>query len=49
MDDVYYIEIFEKMLDQNEIPHAELFVDDRLHMNEKGYAIWSKEILKFLS
>jgi hypothetical protein len=32
-------------LDENGKPRTELFVDDKLHLNQKGYAIWT-EIIK---
>lgn len=40
-----YINVFDAMLDLSGKPKAELFLDDRLHMNEAGYAIW-KELIK---
>lgn len=39
-----YIDIWDSMLQQNGEPRAELFVEDMLHMNEKGYAIWQEAI-----
>jgi lysophospholipase L1-like esterase len=39
-----YVDVFSAMLDANGAPREELFVDDRLHMNARGYAIW-REIL----
>ena len=32
-------------LDENGKPRTELFVDDKLHLNKQGYAIWT-EIIK---
>jgi hypothetical protein len=29
-------------------PIPEIFLEDSLHMNAKGYAIWQKEIQPFL-
>ena len=29
-------------------PRAELFVEDKLHMNEKGYAIWKQIVAPYL-
>jgi lysophospholipase L1-like esterase len=43
-----YINVFDKMLDENGQPRAGLFLLDRLHMNEEGYAIWTKEVKPFL-
>ena len=35
-----YIDVFSKMLDKDGNSRPELFVQDMLHMNAKGYAIW---------
>jgi lysophospholipase L1-like esterase len=37
-----YIDVFTAMLGADGAPRAELFVEDRLHMNEHGYALWKK-------
>lgn len=37
---VDYLDVSTPMLDDGQ-PRAELFVDDRLHMNRSGYAIWA--------
>jgi lysophospholipase L1-like esterase len=39
-----YINIWDKMLNKNNLPDSALFVDDWLHMNAEGYKIWQKEI-----
>lgn len=39
---VGYIDVFDAMLDAKGQPKAELFVSDMLHMNARGYAIWTK-------
>ena len=39
-----YVDVWKPMLDKNGKPNEELFVEDKLHMNEKGYAIWTKKI-----
>jgi len=41
----YFINIWDPML-ENSIPIPSIFVEDSLHMNEKGYEIWIKEIRK---
>ena len=43
-----FIDIHQPMLDQDGEPIPELFLDDSLHMNAKGYAIWKKEIQPYL-
>ncbi|WP_341226917.1 SGNH/GDSL hydrolase family protein [uncultured Arcticibacterium sp.] len=37
-----YIDIFQPMLDENKKVKEDLFIEDGLHMNEAGYAIWSE-------
>lgn len=37
-----FINVFPHMLGENGEPKPDLFVEDRLHMNERGYALWSK-------
>ena len=39
-----YIDVFSAMVDEKGNPNPDLFVDDRLHMNKKGYAIWVQVI-----
>lgn len=43
-----YIDVYTKMLNSNGEPIPELFLEDSLHMNANGYAIWQKEIQPFL-
>jgi len=42
---VYYIPTAYAFLDRDGQPRPELFKDDRLHLNQTGYQIWSKIIL----
>ncbi len=37
----YYIDTASKMLDENGVVYQDIFVEDKLHMNAKGYAIWT--------
>jgi lysophospholipase L1-like esterase len=39
-----YVDVWKPMLNEEGKPKEELFVEDKLHMNEKGYAIWQKKI-----
>ena len=39
-----YIDVNRHMLGPDGLPKADIFVDDRLHMNEKGYAIWREVV-----
>lgn len=41
---VAYLDVYTPMLDARAQPREDLFVTDRLHMNEKGYAIWAQVI-----
>jgi lysophospholipase L1-like esterase len=43
-----YINVFNPMLLPNGKPKPDLFLEDKLHMNEKGYAIWQKAIQPYL-
>ena len=43
-----YIDVASKMLDAGGQPRAELFVEDRLHMNRAGYDLWRGIIAPFL-
>ena len=40
-----YVDVFTPMLDSSGNPREDLFVADRLHLNDKGYALW-REILR---
>lgn len=37
----YYIDTERYFTNANGLPRAELFLDDRLHLNEEGYKVWS--------
>lgn len=39
-----YVDVYGEMIDDEGRPVADLFLDDQLHMNKKGYAIWQKLI-----
>ena len=43
-----YIDVASKMLDAGGQPRAELFLEDRLHMNRAGYDLWREIIAPFL-
>jgi lysophospholipase L1-like esterase len=46
---VAYIDVFSKMLGPDGLPLPDIFVQDRLHMNEKGYAIWKEVVRPYLN
>lgn len=41
---VKYIDVWDAMLNENGKPIEDIFLQDGLHMNDKGYDIWTKEI-----
>jgi lysophospholipase L1-like esterase len=43
-----FINVFDAMLGPDGLPKPDIFVEDRLHMNEKGYAIWKQVVGPFL-
>lgn len=44
-----FIDVYHKMLKPDGTPLTDIFIEDKLHMNAKGYAIWQKEIEPYLS
>lgn len=46
---VDYLDVYLPMLDAQGQPRAELFVEDRLHMNASGYAIWAGVVRPWLA
>lgn len=44
-----YVDVYHKMLSKKGAPRQELFTDDNLHMNSKGYALWKKIITPYLA
>jgi lysophospholipase L1-like esterase len=43
-----FIDVYHKMLNKDGTPNKNLFIEDELHMNAKGYAIWQKIIEPYL-
>jgi len=43
-----FIDVHQKMLDSTGEPMPEIFLDDSLHMNSKGYTIWKKEMEPYM-
>jgi lysophospholipase L1-like esterase len=43
-ENVSFINVWDKMLDSDLLPDQTLFLEDMLHMNEKGYRIWQNAI-----
>ncbi|MEO7311914.1 MAG: GDSL-type esterase/lipase family protein [Chitinophagaceae bacterium] len=47
--DAFYVDVYEKMVDQNGYPQEALFDADGLHLNQTGYAVWKKTLLTHFS
>lgn len=43
-----FINVFPLMLGPDGLPRPDIFVADRLHMNEKGYALWREAVAPHL-
>ncbi len=43
-----FIDVYSKMLNADGSPIKDIFIEDNLHMNAKGYAIWKKIITPYL-
>lgn len=43
-----FINVYPLMLGPDGTPKPDIFLADRLHMNSNGYAIWRKEVGKYL-
>mgnify|MGYP000318433652 CR=1 FL=1 len=47
-DKVEYANVWDVMIDQKGNLYQDIFLDDGVHMNKKGYDLWSEEIKNFL-
>jgi len=45
--ELYFIDIYNLMLNEHKFPRAEFYKENGLHINRKGYDLWRDEILKF--
>jgi lysophospholipase L1-like esterase len=45
---VTFIDVWTSMLEENGEFRTDLFIEDNLHMNQKGYEIWKQVIEKYL-
>lgn len=43
-----FIDVFPLMLGPDGLPQPDIFVADRLHMNERGYALWREAVAPYL-
>ena len=44
-----FVDVFHKMLNADGSVMTDIFIEDNLHMNAKGYAIWQKAMEPYLS
>ncbi|HOY06049.1 MAG TPA: GDSL-type esterase/lipase family protein [Saprospiraceae bacterium] len=44
----FFIDLYETLLTESGLPNAEFLAVDKLHLNEKGYAVWTKATRDFL-
>lgn len=42
LGNITYVDVWPAMLDEKGEPRKELFADDGLHLNEKGYEVWTE-------
>jgi lysophospholipase L1-like esterase len=47
-ENVTFIDVWKPMLDKSGNPREDLFVEDRLHMNAKGYKLWIKAVKPYI-
>jgi lysophospholipase L1-like esterase len=43
-----FIDVYNKMFNRDGTVMQDIFIEDNLHMNAKGYAIWQKAIEPYL-
>ena len=47
-ENVHIVNVWDIMLDDTGKPRADIFIEDDLHMNEKGYELWKEIFTPFL-
>ncbi|EAZ80688.1 GDSL-type esterase/lipase family protein [Algoriphagus machipongonensis] len=47
-DNVNFVNVWDIMLDKTGKPRNDIFIEDNLHMNEKGYSLWKEIFTPFL-
>lgn len=45
--ELYFIDIYQYMLNEHSFPRSELYLENGLHINRKGYELWRDEIQKY--
>lgn len=48
-DGLHFIDLFTPMLGADGLPRPELFLEDGLHLNEAGYALWREHVVAALA
>lgn len=43
-----FVDVYHQMIDARGRPNDSLFVNDKLHMNDKGYKLWQQVLLPYL-
>lgn len=43
-----YLDVFSHFIDSKGSPNSEYFLDDGVHLNDKGYDVWAKAVEGFL-
>ena len=43
---LFYVDVWNPMLDEKGLPMRDIFISDSLHMNRKGYLLWKEIICK---
>ena len=46
--DLYFVDTASPMLDGKGKPESGLFIEDELHLNKKGYQLWTEILVKYL-
>lgn len=46
---VEFVNVWDIMLNEKGEPIPDIFVSDNLHLNDKGYDLWTHEIMKYLN
>lgn len=47
-DNVNIVNVWDIMLDDSGNPRTDIFIEDNLHMNDKGYALWKEIFTPFM-
>jgi len=47
--DVFFVDVWNPMLNKNDKPFKDIFIKDSLHLNDKGYKIWTEIIGQYLN